>query len=75
MLMIDNEASVKTIEGSLFLLALDPAPETELDEEADAGRAAAHAMHATGIARCAGNRWFDKTIQVRERVFRVLRQG
>ncbi len=58
-----NDDALREIETSLFTLSLD----AERDEERGKGplaRAASFSIHGGGPSWAAGNRWFDKTIQV-----------
>lgn len=59
-----NCASLTAIEDSIFLMCLDQ----EVPEQngvSSESRQATHALHGSGSAYNSGNRWFDKTLQVK----------
>ncbi|KAI4464457.1 carnitine o-acyltransferase [Holotrichia oblita] len=58
-----NKKSVEEIQKSLFLVSLD-GPMPIYDEENRQTTASRQLIHAGGSAGNAGNRWYDKTIQV-----------
>lgn len=58
-----NKKSAEEIQKSLFLVALD-GPMPIYDEENRQTTASRQLIHAGGSAGNAGNRWYDKTIQV-----------
>jgi hypothetical protein len=58
-----NRRSVETIQNSLFVISID---NEILQYPGDRTLTACHQLiHGGGSAGCGGNRWFDKTIQVR----------
>lgn len=59
-----SAAALKSIESSIFLLALDQMP--NLIAEANAWRSdfALRSLHGGGSSLESGNRWFDKTVQM-----------
>lgn len=64
-----NEASLNDIIGSLAVLCLDRAADLwRGDKSCRQNTAAAQTIHGGGAASNGGNRWFDKTIQVRTRI-------
>jgi len=58
-----NEEALREIETALFTISLDDEKEAD-KSESNLGRAAAFSIHGGGPDWAAGNRWFDKTIQV-----------
>lgn len=59
-----NQASLQSIQNSLFVLCLDkPMPVTE-DFVRKMSMAGGMMLHGGGSEMNTGNRWFDKTLQV-----------
>jgi hypothetical protein len=65
-----NEEALKEVETALFTVSLDDDMDQGKDKSSLA-RAAAFAIHGGGPNWAAGNRWFDKTIQVKQFNFSV----
>lgn len=60
-----NKESVRAIQKSVFTVCLD-APMPRVSDELYKSRVAAQMLHGGGARWNSGNRWFDKTIQVRK---------
>jgi hypothetical protein len=60
-----NQKSVEAIQTSLFLLCLD-GPASHLSARNAATLDALKIVHGGGSKGSSGNRWFDKTIEVRK---------
>ena len=62
-----NKESVRAIQKSIFTVCLD-APMPRVSDELYQSRVAAQMLHGGGARWNSGNRWFDKTLQVRLRL-------
>lgn len=60
-----NRKSIEAIQTSLFLLCLD-GPASNLNAPNVATLAALKIVHGGGSRVSSGNRWFDKTVEVRK---------
>lgn len=69
-----NKESVRVIEKSICTVCLD-APMPRVSEDIYKSRVAAQMLHGGGSRLNSGNRWFDKTLQVRTDPLKVLRRG
>jgi carnitine O-acetyltransferase len=68
-----NRKSVEAIQTSLFLLCLD-GPASHLSAPNVATLAALKIVHGGGSKESSGNRWFDKTIEVRPHFYFICEQ-
>ena len=62
-----NKESVRAIQKSIFSVCLD-APMPRVSDELYQSRVAAQMLHGGGARWNSGNRWFDKTLQVSDRL-------
>ncbi|KAG7253178.1 hypothetical protein CRUP_024791, partial [Coryphaenoides rupestris] len=60
-----NKESVRAIQKSIFTVCLD-APMPRVSDGLYSSRVAAQMLHGGGARWNSGNRWFDKTLQVRQ---------
>lgn len=61
-----NRESVRSIQKSIFTLCLD-APMPRVSDDVYRSHVAGQMLHGGGGRLNSGNRWFDKTLQVRTR--------
>lgn len=66
-----NRKSVEAIETSLFLLCLD-GPASHLSARNAASLDAIKIVHGGGSKGSSGNRWFDKTVEVRRCLYCLI---
>lgn len=59
-----NRESVRSIQKSIFTVCLD-APMPRVSEDVYRSHVAGQMLHGGGGRLNSGNRWFDKTLQVR----------
>lgn len=62
-----NKESARAIQKSIFTVCLD-APMPRVSDEMYQSRVAAQMLHGGGARWNSGNRWFDKTLQVRRKM-------
>lgn len=65
-----NKESVRVIEKSICTVCLD-APMPRVSDDIYKSRVAAQMLHGGGSRFNSGNRWFDKTLQVRPAALKV----
>ena len=66
-----NSKSIEAIQTSLFLLCLD-GPASHLSARNPATVDAIKVVHGGGSKGSSGNRWFDKTIEVRRCLYCLI---
>lgn len=64
---------MRAIEKSICTVCLD-APMPRVSEDIYKSRVAAQMLHGGGSRLNSGNRWFDKTLQVRTHALKVLKR-
>lgn len=65
-----NSQKIKIIQSSLFTLSLDEEVPITFGKD-DMKVSAEQLLHGGGICQNGGNRWFDKTIQVCDKMFKL----